>query len=311
MSKYQDSLGYIKYEGTPLKDGFLDLKKSAQILTGLDESIRFFVAKQNSDINYEIPVRIQKGSWEVLIPQTIGGGIVTAAGIITTAYLATAATTIAKNDFKDKTTAELIKMALSKIQAVIKITKHVGEKIQSDLKARIYDYNNQIVEIINDGGVSLKISKEEYEAFLECPKNLLNKLVNTVDDDITFKMGVIKSGEIIEEQVTIKEKFLFTSKEDEEEELFPELKDGDFVELTGEITKGNEKTNFIGLEYKGYILSCRPENGRVKQYKQDLFNKAIVSGIVHRVKGESKPQIIITNIINLDIESGGEIRTLF
>lgn len=60
MSKYSEYLGYIKYEGDSVKEGFLDLRKSAQALSGLDESIRFFVSQENPDVDYEIPVRIQK-----------------------------------------------------------------------------------------------------------------------------------------------------------------------------------------------------------------------------------------------------------
>lgn len=228
-----------------------------------------------------------------------------------TTYITTAAAALAKNDFKEKTTAELVKTALAKIQSIIKITKHVGGKDKTEIKARVYDYPNKVIEIINDNETGLKVSKEEYDSFLGCPQNLLNKLADTIEDDMVFKVGIVEGNEVIEEKITAKDKELFVLNENEEEILFPELRDGDHVELQGKVTKGNERTNSIGLEYKGHILNCRPEAGGVKQYKQDLFNKAIISGIIHRVKGEPKPQLIIKSIKNLDSELGDQIPTLF
>ena len=46
MSEY---LAYIKYEGKLVKDGYLDARKSAEILIGIDEIIRFYLFQENKD----------------------------------------------------------------------------------------------------------------------------------------------------------------------------------------------------------------------------------------------------------------------
>lgn len=289
--------GYIKYEGISVNDGFFDARKSSEALLGLDESLRYFINKEGVNNDFDIPVRIQKGSWIALIA-TAG------LSIIATGYLTSAVSTIAKNDFKDVTTKDLFNSALKKIQTVVDITKHSNTRIKSEIKAKVIDYKNQIIGVTNSAGEVLKITKDEFDAFLECPENLLNKLASNVNENISLKIGRIDKDKIIETEIKSDEKYLFYVDQDDndEEDLFPELRDGDIVELEGKITKGNEKTNYIGLEYKGHILNCKPENGGVKQYKPSLFTKAVVRGIVHRIIKEKKPQLIIMSIKILEEE---------
>jgi len=66
-----DFLAYIKYQGTSIERGYMDARKSAETLNGLDEVVRFFVYQEEPElqtIDFELPVRVQKGSWEALIP---------------------------------------------------------------------------------------------------------------------------------------------------------------------------------------------------------------------------------------------------
>ena len=67
----EEYIGYLKYEGTLVKEGLLDARKADQALLGFDEAIRFYVGQQSPllrDQDFEIPVRFRKGSWEPLIP---------------------------------------------------------------------------------------------------------------------------------------------------------------------------------------------------------------------------------------------------
>ena len=75
MNQEEKYIGYLKYsKGKSIEDGLLDARKSAEALLGFDEILRYFVTKKNPEfknINFEIPVRIRKGSWEALIPEII------------------------------------------------------------------------------------------------------------------------------------------------------------------------------------------------------------------------------------------------
>jgi len=99
-AKYKDYLGFLKYEGELVKDGFLDARESAAILLAFDESIRFFARRDGIRDDFQLPVRIEKGSWEVLIPNTLLEWTLTAVGAGATAYISTAMAKLAHNDFK-------------------------------------------------------------------------------------------------------------------------------------------------------------------------------------------------------------------
>ena len=97
-------IGYLKYSGQIVDSGFFDARKSAQALLGFDEAIRFFVGEQNPDlknVDFELPVEVRKGSWEILIPGTIGQWVLTSVGAMAAAYLAVAGKKMAENDVKN------------------------------------------------------------------------------------------------------------------------------------------------------------------------------------------------------------------
>ena len=50
MSKSEDYIGFIRYTGKPLEEGYLDTRKSATALLGFDEAIRHFVGKQDAEL---------------------------------------------------------------------------------------------------------------------------------------------------------------------------------------------------------------------------------------------------------------------
>lgn len=121
-------IGFIRYEGHSLEDGYFDARKSARALMGLDSALRYFIAQQDDEFaktDYPIPVRIRKGSWEALIPDNIGvligGAIAGSLTVAATRYLMTAADTLAKNDFKDVTTRELFKRAMQAMQWILRV----------------------------------------------------------------------------------------------------------------------------------------------------------------------------------------------
>ena len=89
-----------------MEDGLISARSSGTALTGFDNALRYFALKTNPDIgeiSYEIPVRIQKGSWEALIPHTLGGWISGGGGLLAMTYATTAVKEVAKLDLKTKT----------------------------------------------------------------------------------------------------------------------------------------------------------------------------------------------------------------
>ena len=74
MDQDEKFIGYLKYSGKSVADGFLDTRKSAEALLGFDEMLRYFLLKEDpslKDVDFEIPVKIRKGSWEMVIPEII------------------------------------------------------------------------------------------------------------------------------------------------------------------------------------------------------------------------------------------------
>lgn len=306
MTKSEDDyLGYFKYVGPSVEDGLLDARKAATALLGLDESLRHFLAQHGMTFDFEIPVRIKKGSWEALIPNSIATWSLTAIGAAATAFAVTAANTMAANDFKNVSVGDLIKKALRKIQAGVKIAKYRGFKMGTRVEGVRWKNNNQIISIPGPDGSFLDVTKEELDAYTEIPPHLLAKLASVVDEGRTLKIGVNEDGNIREVDVPENVKALFYS-ESPDEELFPELVDGTEVEIEGKFTRGNARTNSLGVEYKESVLTCHPSNGNVTQYKKFLFLKCKVKGTVTRQyprhEHERKPHIIINSVIALEVD---------
>jgi hypothetical protein len=114
-------IGYLKYSGKLVEEGLLDAKKSAQALLGFDGAIRFFVDQQAphlTQIDYELPVRVRQGTWEILIPKTIAQWIMAGGGVVVTTYLSTAAKKMAEKDFDDVGIRDIFSKALKAMQWV-------------------------------------------------------------------------------------------------------------------------------------------------------------------------------------------------
>lgn len=102
MSSEKESVGFVKYEGKRLESGAFDARKSANALIGFDEALRHFILAQAPDLRdteFEIPVRIEKGSWIALIPTDISTLFKLGLGIAATAYVTNAAKKMAEKGF--------------------------------------------------------------------------------------------------------------------------------------------------------------------------------------------------------------------
>lgn len=311
MEKEKKYLGFLKYQGEMVDEGIMDARKSAQALLGFDEAVRFFVGEQAPQLkkaDFEFPVRVKKGSWEIAVPEIVEL-IKLSGGAIATAYGIKAAQKMAERDFENFGLKDVFKKSLSAIQWVIKIGKHLGDLTIKKFETVQFKDSNQLIGIRNSEGEFLYVPKLYLDLYASSNPKLLSKISELVEEERVLSIGVYEDGNVVEETLTRKYRRIFVQEEEEQEEtLFPELGHGQNVALEGEVTRGNEMSNTMGLGYQGHILTCVPESGSIVRFKPTLFLKCRVHGTISRLdeKGRlcaRKPKIIFTHIEPLENES--------
>jgi hypothetical protein len=304
MEQEEKYLGFLKYKGDLVNDGVMDARKSAQALLGFDEAVRFFIGQQAPELrksDFEFPVRIKKGSWEIAVPELIeivklGGGV------ILTAYGVKAAQKMAERDFESIGLKDIFKKSISAIQWVIKIGKHLGSVTIKSFESVDFKDHNELIGIRNSEGENLYVPKCYLDFYVSSAPTLLQNVASLVENERELSVGVFEDGVLNEESLTRKHRGIFThEEEDKEDELFPELVHGQNVVLEGELTRGNEMSNTMGFEYKRHILTCNPESGSIVKYKPALFLECRIHGFISRLDskgrlGANRPKIIFSHI---------------
>lgn len=306
MRENNAEVGFIKYEGEIVLPGILDAGKAGLALTGLDELLRYFNAKQSVDLakaDYEVPVQVRAGSWEAVI--------MAGAGVFALAYLGSAGKEMAKNDFDGIGLKDVFKKSLKAAIYLIRLAKHTA-KLKGWLLENVkWRNDNSEVGIPNKDGDYEYVPVEFLKWYGAMPPQIIKKMAQVVEEERSLIVGVFDNGVVVQERITIREKQIFVMYADEEvddEFIFPEFEQGMIVKLEGRLTRGNAETNSLGLDYKGHILNCVPEAGSVVQYKPALFLRCIVEGTVTRlnkthVVAERKPTIIFKRITPLENDS--------
>lgn len=309
MEQEEKYLGFLKYEGEMVSEGYMDARKSAQALLGFDEAVRFFVGQQAGELrkaDFEFPVRVKKGSWEIVVPEIIEL-VKLSGGVVATAYGVKAAQKMAERDFDEFGFKDILNISISAIQWIIKIGKHLGSLTVKRFESVEFLHNNQLIGIRNSDGELLYVPKQFLDLYASSAPTLLVKLASLVENERILSIGVYENNELIEESLTRKYREIFTheEKEDDNETLFPELVHGQNVVLKGELTRGNEMTNTMGLGYMGHILTCIPESGSIVRFKPALFLECKVHGYISRIGekgrlGARKPKIVFSHIEPID-----------
>jgi len=328
MKNEEKYIGYLRYYGeSSVKEGLLDMRKSAEALVGFDEILRHFLIKEDPSLlgtEFEIPVRIRKGSWEAVIPEIIDkllspSGIVATAG---SAYLLATAKKAADDGLFQTGVAKDIKAtfraAIKSAQWVIKIGSHMGTLTKKKFENAKIDQQNQEIQIPNERGEFLSVAKKYLDLYSECPEGLFSRNAGVIENERNLEIGVYEDGKEKKVSITEREKSIFYRKGEEEDTgLFPELKHGQGVELEGGITRGNEKRNTLGFEYRDHILTCRPNKGMIADFKSQIVSKAPnhifpkvkILGMVDRTDefggtNASRPTIVFSSIIPLENGDG-------
>jgi hypothetical protein len=306
-----DFLAYIKYQGSAIENGYMDARKSAEALIGFDEVIRFFLYQEDPElqsINFEIPVRIRKGSWEALIPLNIEDWIQAAISRSSATNATSALKKLAENDFKDKKFRDVFKSVFKGIKWAMKIAFHIGKMGKRSFEKVIFSENNTVVGVYNEAGELLYVPYKYLKMYANCPENLFEKITNHIEEKRELIIGINKEEALDEDDmqdisITMAHKFIFTRNDaDINEILFPHLVHSQYIELDGHVTRGNENANTIGFEYKNHILTCAPVEANITKYKNLLFTNCKIKGYVDRLDKdgnikEKRPRINFTELL--------------
>lgn len=316
MEDNEKYLAHFKFEGDLVKDGYLDARKSAEALIGIDEIFRYFLYKKSPELNaveFDLPVRTRKGSWETLIPENIGELIQLALVSGGAIYGGSALKKMGQNDVGDFGFKDVFKGIVKGIKWIVQIGKHL-----KTLKKRKFDKVEfketkgvQFIGIYNDAGEILYVPKVYLELFTEIPETIFNRLTQLVEDERKLKIGFSPNEKVDEDDtkkevsISINEKGIFYKEKEEEDVLFPELAHNQYVELEGHITRGNENSNTIGFAYKNHILTCYPISGKIVEDRTHFFGDCTIRGYVNRIDKngvyiEKRPRIAYMDILPSD-----------
>jgi hypothetical protein len=303
----------MKFSGEAVAEGIIGANAAGTALLGFDECLRYFSKKQSpalARLEYEIPVKTTEGSWIVWVLGTLGSGTAIFAG----AYLKKAAEKMAENDFKDIGLKDVLRKSVDALKHFIDVTKHTKgntDWASAELNWRV---SNGLVGIANGDGEVIYVPIEYFRWYLDIPRDMFKKFTNAINAGRSLTIGVNKESRYETSTITEEEKGYFGHEVDDDngEFLFPELEHGDHVRLEGHLTRGNENSNSVGLEYKGHVLNCVPESGSIRRYKPALFLHCIVEGTVSRLFKQSnfaerRPTIIFTSITPLESDEQIEL----
>ena len=307
----REYIGYLKYSGNTVKDGLLDARKSAEALLGFDEVFRYFITQEEPElknVNFEVPVRIQKGSWEIIID------------ILIVAYLYNTVKKAATDGLFQTGIAQDIKLIKPKIieaikcmLSIVKMRIHIGKSEMPRDHIR-FRSNNEEVGIPNDDEEYLWIPTKHFKIAEGCPNTLFSKSVSIIEAERILEIGVNEDGRLEKVSITEKEKHIFYSEDNDGDILFPELEHGQKVELEGTITRENEATNTLGFRYEEHVLICWPSNGKLSDFKSKILSQreermfpehAKITGTIERPYNkegpqQKKPQIIFDDITPIE-----------
>jgi len=299
-------LGYIKYDGALVEDGLMDGRKQAQALMGFDSAVRYFIGKHAPDLqslDFEIPVRIRKGSWEALIPETVAGWAQAGLGVVATAYLTKAAQKMAEKDFSDFGFKDIFRASLDGIKWFARIGKHMGDVSIREFSDVRFDSSNGLIGIVNSQGEVLYVPKHILEIYGQCPATILEGVAANIAHGRDLVIGSVADGTPDEVTIGNSERHIFCQDEEEEENeiLFPDFEHGAEVVLEGEITRENKTSNSMGFKYSDHILTSYPEIGSIVQYKHLIFSECRLYGRVSRLdeKGRlnaRRPKLIFRHL---------------
>lgn len=325
-------IGYIKYQGPNIKDGLFGARDAATALNGFDEVFQYFLSKEEPEfakLNYDLPVKIEEGSWEILTPENIEHLMYVAAGsgigfCTLKKYFETIADVAGKDGLLQTGPAKDITATFRKtyqtILWVIKLVSHMKCFKKKYEHAKFTD-SDQFVIITNDEGEQLKVPIAVLFLMEKCPTALFGKLASLVSPSQELEIGVKNGNQVETAKITEATRRIFFADDDDEENILPELVDGETVTLTGVVTRTNESENSLGFAYNDHVLTCKPLSDRTladfktalisQNHKHLYVPQVVMTGVVERKNqaGQHKDRVRIF-FSNLDAEDAPEDENL-
>jgi hypothetical protein len=292
-------------------DGIIDVRSAASALDGFDQGLRYFLKSDRANVELQslpIPVSIEKASWTAVIPPDAATWLLAILGAGALTYATTAAKKMAENDFKEGGLKDALRAALKGFIWCLKIGKHVGTFRQKRIVGMIWRNNNLEVGVPNDSGEYIFVPRRIFEQYASAPPKLFAGVAKVIEERRTLKAAVKEGVEVIEVTVTRAERHYFYLDEDDSGELlFPDLVHGERVTLKGVVTRGNEKANSIGFEFRDHILTCYPRFGSIVRFKSHLFLPCRITGEISRTENQEtpedrKPKIIFDTLELIDLD---------
>jgi hypothetical protein len=305
---YNGYIGYVRVEGPDIESGVLDIQSVKQAVEGTERILKYFVVKQSPGVNFKdevnFSIELRDGCWEVLVPV----GVVL--GVTAHAYFGEALKTMASNDVGDKTTPEVFKSAFKSAHSVLKVAKHLRTmKKGQTLDAKVVSADR--IELKDSRGGVLVVTKAELDEYQQAPKDLFTEVAYPAVNERSVHVGYIEQGKQFDQAISSDERSIFHTDDSEQDELFPELEHGMQVALEGYVRRGNQRTNTIGFEYKGHILTCEPVRSVVPSYIDAHYKKSVMTGVVSRVDDEgevaARPRILFTDLAVVPVASDPQL----
>ncbi|MCY3972989.1 MAG: hypothetical protein OXF52_02115 [Candidatus Dadabacteria bacterium] len=324
MKQEEKYIGYLRYSGKPVKDGILGARKSAEVLIGFDKILRHFLLKEDpklKNFDFEIPVKIQKGSWEMCIPEAVD--IFFVGKTLATIYGAETVRQAAKDGVLEtglaKDIRKTFRATLKSIQWIIRAIKHNEGFITKNQLKHCYVEQTQegtLMIFKNKKGDILKVPEQYRHLIATCPKGLFSQNAKIIQEDTKMEIGIY--GEEEKTFISNKEKHIFFKRRDTNRSISEttiskphallEFKDEEPVELEGEVIKVTKSE--VQILYKESKISCKPKSGSLAEFRNSLisqeegytFSRVKIEGMIKRYSGSrelTNPQIIFSDITSL------------
>lgn len=300
-------VGFVSFEWSGAPSGVIDASSGGHALLGLDDAIRYFNRRQSSGFNstsYEVPVLTGQGSW-VAVVLGILAVPATAFGL---AYVKKAGEKMADKDFTDVGFLDIARRSMDALVKLVRLVKAKRGKLDvRKLEVRWSDDATMAVVHTEDGD-QISIPAEYLQWYSSIPHTTLRKLSAPVSAERVMIVGARQedgSVDTVSFTETDRRNLVNDDGEDDSEFLFPELEHAMEVALEGIVTRGNQSTNSMGLQYRGHILNCTPETGSVKRFKPALFEQCRVYATVNRhvtslTTLDYRPTLLVHDVVSLE-----------
>lgn len=317
-------IGQVRLWGPGAEGANIGAQKASDALLGFQKLFQYVATQEDSRFSsrqFDLPVKIRQGSTVFQIAQDWGRIILEnpAWCAFAAVYMGAFAKQAAEKGLLETGTVKdlnrLARTTFKGILALIRIGKFVGGiGIEFLKKVQVKATSADVILLVLPDGSQIEVNLWEYDLFEKCPKELLSVIAGTVDENIELEIASWDSdGTVHFEYIKRADRDFFVIDDSEKDILFPEMIHGEYVELEGFITRINERTQTIGFEYKGHILTCIPNEGSVLPFKDRLisqrndhfFQRVTLKGYVERLDindeyKATRPRISFVDIIPLE-----------